>query len=257
MLHVRGFAALALPSEAFLMDRKQLLLQKKSLNSLMLSSRNLLFLILGSVMIFGCSTGVPEPSGTTGYIITDKRNVYFHGDILILEGYFFNDQGLKRIEIINEELDIYFELDLQGQLAYDLKLERKLPLLQTPELHEVLIILTDVNTEVRTFSYEVDYVFYPKIFNMKFFLDRMNASKRNFQGRLEDPHGIKSFTLHSLRIGELINIQFPEKVYFYDLNEDFWFPQVETFGEYPLTLQIINQRGFNLTIINFEGILGD
>ena len=223
----------------------------------MLSSRSFLFLISGLVLVFGCSTDEPEPSGTVGYIITDKTNVYFHGDILILEGYFFNDQGLKRIEVINEELNIDFELDLQGKLVYDLKLERTLPLLQTPEIHEVLIILTDVNTEVRTFSYEVDYVFYPKIFNMKFSLDRMDVSKRNFQGRLEDPHGIKSFSLHSLRIGELINIQFPENVLFYDLNEDFWFPPVETFGEYPLTLQITNQRDFNLTIINFEGIVGD
>ena len=223
----------------------------------MLSLRSLLFLILGSVLIFGCSTAVPEPDGTTGYIITDKRNVYFHEDILILEGYFFNDQGLKRIEIINEELDIYFELDLQGELVYDLKIERKLPLLQTPEKHEVLIILTDINTEVKTFSYEVDYVFYPKIFNMKFSLDRMDVTKRNFKGRLEDPHGIKSLSLHSLRIGELINIRFPEKVYFYDFNEDFWFPPVETFGEYPLTLKIKNQRGFNLTITNFEGVLGE
>ena len=223
----------------------------------MLSSRSFLFLILGSVLIFGCSTEEPEPSGTRGYISTDKGEVYFHGDILILEGSFYNNQGLKRIEIINEELDINFELNLQGQIVYDLKFEHTLPLLQTPEIHEVLIILTDVNTEVRTFSYKVDYAFYPKIFNMKFSQDRIDVSKRYFQGRLEDPHGIKSFSLYSLRFGMLINKQFPKDVYFYDLKEDFWYPPVEKLSEYPLTLQITNQRGFNLTIMNFDGIIGD
>lgn len=223
----------------------------------MLSSKSALFLILGSVLLFGCSTREPEPSGTVGYIITDKGNVYFHGDILLLEAYFFNDQGLERIEVINEELNIDFELDLQGQLIYRLKLERKLPLLHTPEKHKVLIILTDVNAEVRTFTYEVDYVFFPKISNMQFSLNRMDVTKRNFQARLEDPHGIKSLRLHSLRTGELIHMHFPKNVHFYDLNEDFWFPPVETFGEYPLTLKITNQRGFILTITDFEGIAGD
>ena len=223
----------------------------------MLSLRRFLFLILGSVLIFGCITEEPEPSGTRGYISTDLGKVYFHGDILILEGSFYNEQGLKRIEIINEDLDIDFKLNLQGELVYDLKLEHRLPLLHTPEKHEVLIILTDVNSEVRTFLYEVDYVFHPKIFNMKFSLDRMDANKRYFQGLLEDPHGIKSLKLNSLRIGELIHIRFPDQVYSYDLNVDFWFPIVETFGEYPLTLLIVNQRGFNLTITDFEDVLGN
>jgi len=223
----------------------------------MISRRSLLFLILESVLIFGCITGEPEPSDTVGYISTDSGKVYFQGDILILEGLFYNEHGLERIEIINEKLDINFELNLQGQLVYDLKLDYKLPLLQTPDIHEVLIILTDVNSRVTTFSYKVDYAFYPEISNMKFSLDRLDVSKRNFQGHLEDPHGIKSLSLHSLRIGKLISIQFPEHVHSYDLNEDFWFPPVETFGEYPLTLQITNQRGFILTIINFEGIVGD
>ena len=223
----------------------------------MLSSRSLVFLILGSLLVFGCSTDESEPSGTRGYISTEKHKVYFQGDILILEGSFYNNQGLQQIEIINKELDLYYELNLHGQIVYDLNIEHTLPLLQTPNIHEVLITLTDVNTEVRTFSYLVDYVFHPKILNMLFSQDLADPNKRYFQGRLEDPHGIKSLKLHSLRIGDLINMQFPDQVYTYDLKEDFWFPIVETFGEYPLTLQIVNQRGFNVTIIDFEDALGN
>jgi len=223
----------------------------------MLSSRNLVFLILGSVLIFGCGTDEPELSDIRGYISSEKNKVYFHGDILILEGSFYNNQGLQQIEIINKELDLYFELNLQGHIVYDLNIKHTLPSLQTPKIHEVLITLTDVNTEVRTFSYLVDYAFYPKILNMKFSQDPTDPNIRYFHGRIEDPHGIKSLKLHSLRIGDLINMQFPDQVYIYDLNEDFWFPIVETFGEYPLTLQIVNQRGFNVTIFDFEDALGN
>lgn len=207
--------------------------------------------------MFGCGTDEPELSDTRGYISSAKDEVYFQGDILILEGSFYNNQGLHQIEIINEDLDLYFVLNLQGQIVYDLNIEHTLPLLQTPKIHEVLITLTDVNTEVRTFSYLVDYAFRPKILNMLFSQDPTDPNKRYFQGRLEDPHGIKSLKLHSLRIGDMINLQFPDQVYIYDLNEDFWFPIVETFGEYPLTLQIVNKRGFNVTIFDFEDALGN
>ena len=114
-----------------------------------------------------------------------------------------------------------------------------------------------MNNETRTFSYSVDYVFLPKIVNMRFAVDRDDASHRTFLGQVDDFYGIKSITLHSLRIGQLVKLQFTKGVYNYELNEDFWYPPTENFGEYPLTLQITNHRDLVIIITDFEDILGD
>ena len=217
--------------------------------------RSFLFFIFGSTLIFGC--GIDEPEGTIGHIFTDPNKVYFQGDELILEATFKNNLGLKRIEIVNSKLDIDFEKDLEGQIVYNLYLERRVPILQVPEIHELLITMTDIKDEVKYFSYEVDYVFIPKILDLRFYIDREDDGINYLRGRLEDPHGIKSIEMYSLDHGNLINRQFTEGVYSFDLNEDFWYPPHLTLGESPIYLKITNQRDFILTISNFEGILGD
>jgi hypothetical protein len=223
----------------------------------MLSLRRLIFLTLISVLFLACGADEePDPSGTRGFISTEKGKVYFHGDLLILEGSFYNASGLEQIEIVNETLGLDFNLDLERRLVYDLILPHKLPRQEKPEIHEILITLKDVAGGVRIFTYQVDYAFRPEISNMAFTQDPDDPNKRYFKGQVIDPHGIRSLQLNSLRIGNLIYMEFPAGVYNYNLNEAFWFPIVESFGEYPLTLQIINHRGFNLTIIDFEEVSG-
>ena len=129
--------------------------------------------------------------------------------------------------------------------------------MQVPDIHELLITVTDIKDEVKYFSYEVDYVFHPRIFNMKFTADRTGDGTLYLRGRLEDPHGIKSIEMYSLDHGFLINRQFAKGVHIFDLNEDFWYPPHLTLGKSPIYLKITNQRDFSLTISNFEGLLGD
>ena len=221
----------------------------------MLSFRNIAVLTFLLVLFLGCDTEQPGLSEIRGFIDTSPDKVYSHGDFLILEGSFYNGQGLKEIEIINEPLGIYFKRDLGGESTYDLYFEHEIPYLPIPEVHEVSITVKALNSQVRTFSYPVDYVFLPKIINMRFSVDPDDDTKRTFHGRVEDYYGIKTIKLHSLRIGKLVDLQFPQHVHDFDLNENFWFPPATNFGEYPLTLQITNHRGLNLTITDFEGIL--
>ena len=219
--------------------------------------KNFLFFILGSLLILGCYKDDLKPRHTIGEIFTEKGKVYLQGDLLVLKATFKSLAGMERIEIVNQKLGIDFEENLLGEQEYDLRLERTLPLTPAPAKHKLLITLTDVEGEVDKFSYEVDYAFQPKIDNIEFNIDKNDNSIRYLRGRLEDPHGLKSLSLHSLSIGEMINIQFPEDVQVYDLNEGFWFPPELSLTEYPMTLQIKNYRGINLTIIDFRDILGD
>lgn len=212
-----------------------------------------------SIILVSC---LPDPSNqpeeTTGFITTDRERVYFEGDLFQLDGTFYNPAGIIRVEVFNQKLEIDSDILLPDQpLTYELSMERPLPILSKPSLNEVEILVTDANNLVTRFTYVIDYVFRPEISDMNFLIDKDDGSKHYFNGHVEDPHGIKFVALHSLRIGQLLRIDYPKDVFISNLHEEFWYPDGETFGEYPLTLEIVNNRGFNLIVTDFSEVLGN